>query len=180
MKLRKEWNGKYKDIPYEIHNFDTYVGKSKGWCFYLYFREPQFRPEDFERLWLPARIVDFSGRKRKYYDYCSSIIADLKWHGGITFYEKVSNEDSDFRCVKAGCDYQHYWDEGYDYGENWLEFDAKEAIDSLYELIPNINKWCFNCGAWGIEGFTSKNDTGYLCQKCFEKLEAEKLARESK
>lgn len=170
MKKRTEWSGNYRGIPFEINKFDTYE-KKDGWTFYIYLRESQFSEEDFQKLWLPPQKDEKF--KRIWYSYSYSIISDIKFHGGCTYYDKLGGHDGEKRCVKVGCDYQHYWDEGHYYSDNSVENDAKEAIDSLYELFPNIKQWCFNCGAWGNEHVSIKEGS-LLCPNCHkERMEKE-------
>lgn len=172
MKLRKEWNGEYLAVPYEIHNFEVY-DKKEGWTFYLYLRELQFEAEDFAKLWLAPVIDDSYGKKRIHYNYMSSIIEDIDWHCGCTFYDKLGGIDGDKRAVKVGCDYQHYWDEGHYYNEHILEQDAKNAIDSLYKVFPKIKSWCCWCGAWGYNFIPNEEKSYWRCPPCDEKRKKE-------
>lgn len=164
--MKRQWHGEYRGIPFEIQNFPMYENR-QGWTFYIYVREGQFQKEDFERFWLAPR---YDEKDREHYDYMSAPPASLEWHCGITFYQKVSSPDAKIRCVKIGCDYQHYWDEGQMYNEIYLEQDAHTCIDSLYDLIGEnkINHRCFWCGKWGREGFV-QNGQSQLCPICHEK-----------
>lgn len=172
MKLNKRWSGEHRGIQFEIQNFK--LSDRDGWTFYIYLREPQFKPEDFNKFWLEPHYDD---KQRVHYEYSSSVLADLDWHCGITFYEKYCGPDHKIRCVKVGCDYQHYWDDGHSYSETYLEYDVKRCIDSVYEKFSDIRKWCWWCGAWGLDFI--EHGSGHLCQPCEAKRVEEVAAKDS-
>jgi len=174
MKSKTTWNDEYKGIGFEIQKF-TLCDKD-AWAFYLYIPLDAL-PEDIrERFWLPPQKNDTS--RRIHYDYyAESLISDIEWHCGCTYYEKFGM-DGEPRAVKIGCDYQHYWDEGHTYSVDYVEMDAKRAIDSFLELVPNMMRRC----QW--DGRYVPSDQGVMRGEAFyskEGLEAsEKWSREWK
>jgi len=166
------YRGSHRSISFEIKRFDDYRGNKK-WTFYLYLKELQFSKEVFKKLWLKPRWYTFGGKKTIVYDYCKcDIINAIDFHGGCTWYSKEAGYDKESKCVKVGCDYSHLYDDIYIYSENILEFDAKRAIDSLYIAVPDIKKWCWHCGDYGIEGYVEpRNDGNYICSQCWEKVD---------
>jgi len=101
-------------------------------------------PEDTQPLFnLKGKTLKSPSNKHLYYDYGSkSIIFDLDWHCGITFYEKARDERGNVIGYKLGCDYMHYWDEGKTFTLGYVVNDAKHSIDKLWEKIPNLKLRC--------------------------------------
>lgn len=128
------WRGEYKGVPFEINRRPKYqeIGNF-DWTFYVYFIERKC--QDFGSLWLPDRVLQLSAGDRGYvsHDYMDSKLASVEWHCGITYYEKIGHTEG-HRAVKAGCDYQHYWDEGHRYDLKYVEREVHEAIDSAFTL----------------------------------------------
>ena len=76
---------------------------------YLKLHQKQFKPEDWKRIWLEPVIHN----GRAYYEYYKSELAELHWHGEITFYEKfVTADREDSNVIKVGDDWNHYFDKG--------------------------------------------------------------------
>jgi hypothetical protein len=88
-----------------------------------------------------------SGIFRPHYDYMSSVLAELPWHGGITYYEKSGGLDGGPRYVKAGCDLAHSWDDGRDYDFAYVEQEAHRTINALRERFCLLRR-CTWSGAW--------------------------------
>ena len=120
-------------------------------------------PEEIrERFWLSPDKSDkvFKG---VYYSYHrETLITDLEWHYGCTWYSKVRGVDGEPRVVKIGCDYNHLWDEGRSYDMEYVARDARRCIDSLHDRIPHIKRWCPFCGAY----FVPSGDDERKCPKC--------------
>lgn len=127
------WRGEYKGVPFEINRRPKYKEEGHDWTFYVYFIERKCA--DFASIWLPDRIMQFSSESRGWvtHDYMDGPIASVEWHCGITFYEKHGHTEG-HRAVKAGCDYQHHWDEGRSYDLKYVEREVHEAIDSAFAL----------------------------------------------
>lgn len=183
LRTKTVWNGRYRDIGYEIQNFK--IGDKDAWTFYLWIPLKQLPDELQQRFWLPA-IRDDQFPDRVFYDYHKeSLIRDIEWHGGCTWYSKESSIDDAPRMVKIGCDYQHFWDDEYHYNITWVESDAKNAIDSLHKLIPNLKVRCAYNGKFYDAADGSVN--GYGNWESFEgqkarteyavKCESEKVAK---
>lgn len=127
------YRGTHKGVPFEINSRKPYDAEKRSldWTFYVIFCESQCA--DFASIWLPEVIHKMATRDYVSNDYMGSRLANVEWHCDITFYEKVGHAEG-HRAVKAGCDYQHYWDEGHFYDLADLERDAHRAIESAFEL----------------------------------------------
>ncbi len=136
MESKTVWTAEYRGIGYQIEKFK--LGEKDAWTFYLYLALDSI-PEDIrERFWLEPK----KDGKRVYYSYSDEgLISGIDWHYGCTWYSKET-QDGEPRVIKIGCDYQHYSDEGCSYNEHYLEMDAKHAIDSFLEMVPNILRRC--------------------------------------
>jgi len=167
MKQKIVWNDTYRDVRFEINNFQIDgLGSLKDcWTFYLYLPLEQLPKDIRKRFWLRPSLLllmpldtprwkrfllkakawmTYSRKLYKYYD--EPLIADLEWHGGCTWYEKYGIDFTP-RAVQIGCDYQHFYDEGHRYILSGVERDAKACIDSLHAVI-NIKRWCSYCGKY--------------------------------
>jgi len=160
------WRGTYRGVPFEVNNFS--LGGDPKWTFYLHIYLDQM-PEDIrERFWLEPDPPMEEFKNRVFYPYnYEPLINDLAWHHGCTFYEKIMGFDGARRVVKIGCDYNHLWDQERTYTLEAVSSDARRCIDSLYELIPNIKKWCRWCG----EFFVPEKDAQDRCPQCVEKAQ---------
>lgn len=133
IKLKKQtgWRGTHKGVPFEVMNwgFDGSSINDK-WNYYLYLLERNC--VDFEKLWLPGTVVQFSesSPKRVTYDYYPAFGA-VEMHGGITYYEKQG--ELVHRVVKIGCDFAHLYDEFAGWDLESVVDDMRVAIDSLYK-----------------------------------------------
>jgi len=160
MKKVSVWNGQYKDIPFEINKFN--IGNRDAWTFYLIFREPQFDGDFFESIWLEPKPFT-TIKKRTYYDYNSSILGNLNWHGECTWYSKEGGLDGESRRVKAGCDYSHLFDENHIYDVDYVQYEVEKCIDSLLDIVTPL-RWCTRCGDF----FEYKSDENQ-CENCTKK-----------
>lgn len=109
-------------------------------CLYM-----SFIKEEHPELKYPALVdCSFFGRlqpKRFEYDECD--LAELPWHGGITFYQEKYDPEMQKTIVKAGCDYMHYGDEEWmkeDYGEKLLKEEAPRIAQAFVEMINKKTK----------------------------------------
>jgi len=166
MRMKRQWNGKYRGINFEIQNFG--IGGKECWTFYFYLSSLQLDPKDFKKFWIPPT---YDEKNRVHYNYMDSIVNSIDFHCGCTYYEKEGGPDSKVKYVKIGCDYQHLYDDDHSYNEIIIEKDCHGAIDSLYLLVKRVNLWCGYCGAWGFEGFTTKDGENHLCEKCSKRVE---------
>lgn len=166
MKKKISWTGTHRGITYEIQNFDFGDGKLDKWTFYLYIRLDQMPKEVRERFWLKANRRKFSkmGQTHTTYDYCGeSLIDGIRFHCGCTWYSKEHGFDGSDRVVKVGCDYAHLYDDHQTYSESYIESEAKDAIDSLHEMVPNIMRSCRYCGR-----FMKSKEENPIHKKCLE------------
>lgn len=137
LKHREIWRGEYRGIQFEINRFDSFCKDmfENGWTYYLYINLFMF-PEERRQ----------SMRTRVYYTAFGTIMETpvdnplnkLDWHGGLTWISEETTKGSPFIVIKAGCDYQHLWDEGNCYTKETVLQDVKRCIDSLHRYIPPI------------------------------------------
>lgn len=149
LKDTKRYFGKYRGINYEINNF--HIGTMPSWTHYIILHiDDQLSEKSREKFWLTPRYTSFSegGVEHLSYDYWDSIIADIEFHGGCTWYSKESSVDAKRRSVKIGCDYQHIWDEGMQYDLDYVYNEVKKTIDSLIELVGPIKIRSFGDGKY--------------------------------
>jgi len=109
-----------------------------------------------DKFWLPPHYDEKGRVSYRYYD---SIISNIEFHGGCTWYSKESSIDEKDRHIKVGCDYQHSWDMGTDYGLNYIKNQAELSIESLLNITP-VLVHCSGCGVYYED--TTKNG----CGKC--------------
>lgn len=175
-----KWHGRYRGIAWEISarkSYDSEWSQRKiDWCHYIYIQLDQLPEDSREGFWLKPRQAELPVSKRNFvsYDYFDSPISGLTWHGGITFYEKRGGVDGESRMIKAGCDYQHLWDDGQHYTFESVLFEVKETIDSLHAQFHGIGIWCgdgYCAKEWHLEsdGVYSENKDSFRCQFCIEK-----------
>lgn len=114
------------------------------WTAYIMLRPGNFGEGYFDNnLWLEPRD-DFRG-----YSGYMDILDNVRFHGGITFYEKYKSASSPHRCIKVGCDYSHLGDPenkpGDTYAYPFVLDSIRRVIDELHAHYQ-IKVWC------GIDG----------------------------
>lgn len=161
MRKSTRWTGTYRDITFEIQNFDL-VAKDDAWTFYLYIKLVQLPEDIWERFWLkPEKYNHYIRYNYERYNYDEEpLIASLDWHCGCTYYKKHGH-DGELRVVQIGCDYQHLYDEGKYYNEEIIYKDVQRCIDSLHERIPVISRRCNYCGEYFVPTGDEKR-----CSEC--------------
>lgn len=125
------YRGTHRGVHFEINRSPKHKEEGFNWTFYVYFLERQC--QNFAAIWLEDQVRKLTHSSYVTHDYMEGLLAQVEWHSGITFYEKNGHTEG-HRSVKAGCDYQHYWDEGRVYNLAYIESDARRAIDSAYVL----------------------------------------------
>ena len=152
------WNETHRGVSITLshhgyRNGSEYLGAESNpgiWCYYLNLVEEMFKPDDWAQLWITRKFMDWGIS----YDYEN--FPGLDFHGGITFYE--SNKDGFDKAkkkqmgrIKVGCDYAHLWDmeRGYPDTYDSVLRDAKNSVDQLLLLFPNIRTRCDYSGIWG-------------------------------
>ena len=155
MKLTERiiYSGEYRNIHFEINKFKSLDfnrerGHSNCWAHYIYINLDKHIPD--EKLANSFWLEPIKYGKRISHNYYVYPINELVFHCGCTWYSKESGFEGDNRIVKIGCDYQHLWDDGHDYNLEYVVNEAKNTIDSLWELTQ-IKKWCFHCGEYDLE-----------------------------
>lgn len=135
---REIYRQEYRGVTVEVSRHfqkDWRTEQDKDvWCFYLFLAVEMF-PEEFHvDLWQPIKFTDFGTPMQPY----AECLQDLDWHSGMTWYSKESNDDFPFRSIKAGCDYNHLWDENCYYDAESVMRDAKRCVDSLFQKFPTL------------------------------------------
>lgn len=141
MRKQTRWFHEYRGINIEIccmhREPSPYMEYDKAWTFYLHLAIEQF-PEELRPLFhAPQRFTDFGTPLT---NYSEVPLNGLDWHCDMTWYSKEWNEDSVFKTIKAGCDYQHYWDNGrHDlYDERFVAMEAEQCVNSLFKSWPDL------------------------------------------
>lgn len=136
MESKTIWSGRYKDIGYEIVKWGTYMDGLPHWNSYIYIHDEAL----VDRLWQIDKKTLQIGDKGMVYYSPHSILEDLPWNCGQTYYHQVV--DNEGRYIKIGDDYQHYWDEGKrnGYDEKYIEYNIKEVIDALHSKLADAPK----------------------------------------
>jgi hypothetical protein len=109
------------------------------WFNTLYIR---FAKEDFHNLNYPSLVeCDWAGMKKRF-AYNSCDVANLDWHCGITFYEETYDPQYEKTYIKAGCDFNHLYDEDYcreDCGELLLGHVIDNLLGQFVEIVELRN-----------------------------------------
>lgn len=135
MKHKEIWWDEYRGIRFEINKFEgsESLNHHSSWTFYLHLALEQFPEKQRVKLKPFFYYTAFGTPIESSRD---NPIANLEWHGGLTWISLDIRKP--FSYIKAGCDYQHFWDEGQFYSVDELVRDSKRCIDSLYEMFPEI------------------------------------------
>ncbi len=86
---------------------------------------------------------DWFGKNRKRFCYEDSVLNELDFHGGITFYQETFDPETGKTTVKVGCDYQHFGDEHYqeeDFGELLLNADGVLLVNQFEALVERLQR----------------------------------------
>ncbi len=130
---KKVYSGYYKNICFEINyrNEGMPCRKMDWWTYYIYLCVDDI-PEKYdpESFWMKTRDT-YSGH---------SILANLEWHGEITYFRKVAGFDDEKRRIQVGCDYMHWGDEDRRYDLEYIKNDVKRTIESFLYLVPEYGK----------------------------------------
>lgn len=139
--IARVYKGTANKLPFEIVHWgvDRAIGEplhgGKGcWNYYIYLLESKI--ENFSDFWLKPELKEFSSGGTQYlsYDYYSSLLSNIHWHGGITFWE--GNDDIPTRrFIKVGCDYAHLWDMELGYDTELVDVYA-DVLRTTEELLP--------------------------------------------
>jgi len=136
------WRGEHQSIQYKIHKTVSY-NNHPLWCYYLFIPDKQV-PDYFESFWLPPKLHQIGdSRPRMFHDYMDCPLAYLDWHGGITFYQKHTNDEG--RWVEVGCDFDHTWDReaGFPYNVKLVQREAINTCVVFRQLFP-LTLWRCN------------------------------------
>lgn len=158
MEYRETWTGKHLGIPFEVQKYTPTYSDHPIWTFYVFIRVEMIPAEHRAKF-----FVEKDMEKPHYarYDWSKTVLTNLdKWHSGMTFY----SIEGDGECVKAGCDYNHYWDEGhwFSYTEKTVEFDARALIDELRREHPYLLVRCNYNGNYYPSEVMAPYGDGYI------------------
>ena len=159
MKHKDIWTDTIHGVPIEIVRWQ--LGDKKIWNYYIFLNKNAFTKEDWKRI-VPRRKRLYSTREPSY-QYYKSPIADLSWHGGISYFEDVGRN-----TIKAGCDYNHTWDERMTYDEEYVLAEAKKTVKDLIAVFPDMKQRCLGDGVWRP---LSDFDEGATISKTFRSKE---------
>lgn len=142
IKSSARWSGEHQGVSYEIswHGCSEY-NPNGTWCYYIMLTSEQFNNEDWRKLALRSKVIEFGGVFRVHWSYEN--FPDLDEHGGWTFGEMRSYLGRDgkrYKYLKVGCDYAHLYDQecGNPYTLSYVEDEAKHSIDILVKMFPNM------------------------------------------
>jgi len=154
------FRGTYRDVNYLIKRFESFAhtNSTYGWTHYIIINlDKHIKDKTIaDSFWLNPYYDD---KNRVSYKYYNSIISEIEFHGGCTWYSKESSPDEKTRVIKIGCDYQHSWDDGNEYTLSYVENEVQRTIDSFLEITP-VLKHCTGCGVFYED--VTKNG----CGKC--------------
>lgn len=151
LKMVQEWAGvREEGLPFEIRFWGKdHICDGHGcWNYYVYLHEKQFRPEDWIKIWLePGGWHEWLSGNKPWYDYYNSAVSVNNWHGGVTFFEKMIEADTNKKYVKVGFDYAHAFDRdmGYQYDIDYVECEARNTCKSLAAYLKPL----IRCGWTG-------------------------------
>ena len=144
------WRGTHRGVNLEVSR--RIIGGTElseeypAWAHYITLHEMAVPERLHDAIFLPRQ----DGRPHwNEYEYGESMLAELYWHYGITYFAYMEREPGD-RVIKAGCDYSHLWDmeAGYPYDEQGVAREACDTIDSLWTAIPDLLVRCGKTGKW--------------------------------
>ena len=138
------WSGVYRHVSFEIVRRSAYDGKDI-WNYYLILPEEQI-PEALR-------------------ENAETLLSQLEWHGGMTYYVHYPQLPCQPPHIKAGCDYNHSWDEDMTFNLECLHYDVRHCIDSLHAEMP-IRCRCKATGLW----FDTAAEAGESERQYFEAL----------
>lgn len=175
---RKSYRGTWKGVNFEICSFQSRampeidIPAKTNWTYYLIIQIGRLPEALRDQYWLKVdrkELTPGSGRFMCIYNEYDSPLGNLPWHGGITWYSKESTEDNtpEERVIKAGCDYQHYADEGREYTLEWVLEDVKECIEAFKEQVPGYKWHCPMVGGYwdASEGEVSEDGQKFISNK---------------
>lgn len=137
-KLRHKdvWTCRYLNLTVEINHFQG-NGDHPNWTYYVYI--PERFTSRFDEIWLDDKFERFSPESPEHvtHDYLRSILSNVEWHCGITYYAK-HGQVKGHRVIQAGCDYDHLWDRENGYPIS-LAPVLNDAMQTVRELVALLN-----------------------------------------
>lgn len=144
LSVKHTYTGEYLKLRFEIARWGLERGEFPAmnnghgcWNYYVYLHERAL--SNFNDFWLEPEVKEFSIGGTKYisYDYYSSPLNNIDWHGGITFWEGHNLLIPGQRAIQIGCDYSHLFDQerGYDYELTDVLSDCLRTIEQIHPLL---------------------------------------------
>lgn len=138
-KQQLTWRGSHRGLPYKITHWG--IGEhndGKGtWCYYVYIPEHLVK-DHFASLWLEPRLCKITPESHGFvtHHYYNTWIAELHWHGGVTFYDK-HGELEGHRLVEFGCDFAHLWDAemNYEFGLDYVAAECEVTLNQIANYL---------------------------------------------
>ena len=136
MREKTVWHGEKRGIRFEINRFKSYDPSAYkfGWSFYLWLSPNQFPADVRDQIKTDVYFTAFGTALEIH----TGPIADLDWHGGMTWSSDESSPKHPFRQYKFGCDFQHLWDMHKDHELDDVEREVDKCIESLYQRWPDV------------------------------------------
>lgn len=142
--IKRTYTGEHLGLRFEIAHWGVERGKfpplnnGKGcWNYYVFLCECKLT--NFNDFWLEPKVNEFSPSGTKYmsYDYYSSPLSTVDWHGGITYWEAHNLLIPGQRTIQIGCDYSHFFDQelDYDYELSDILSDCLRTIEQIHPLL---------------------------------------------
>jgi len=161
----KQWKGRYKGIPYEVHQWrmkgrSEYARSDEIWNYYISLNLNRITNEkQREELWLEKVESDISEDRKFYPMHKIDTETDIYFHGGCTFYNKLSQSEDTNKSIKLGCDYAHYKDRPP--GFRKALDSVQHTIDSFYDWVDTYLRRCRGCGKFFEPGTGIENEDGW-------------------
>jgi hypothetical protein len=127
--IRRKRYDEHRFLQFESTSFKS--GENWHNCLYLIFIKEKFSELNYPQL------VDGFRDGEKVFNYFCCDLANLDWHGGITYYNEKLDLETKLTTVKVGCDFQHLWDDAYmreDCGETILSYHSDKLLIQFLEI----------------------------------------------
>lgn len=134
------WRGQYRHINYEIVSWHMIHGAA--WAAYIKTNSEQIK------LTHQSRTIGQDSIIQSFDNEPILMELTLSTHGGITLYEVTIPLGTDIEHYLIGWDYSHLWDEYVTFDVEGIYGDVVKAIDTLWNIAPDMKVWCSTAGGW--------------------------------
>ena len=135
------WTRMYKGLFIKIHrshqlgNVDYHIKPKDLWCYYISFNKDRLEESIFNLVTAGIKETEWFSC-----NYQDSPLSNLNWHHGCTYGKLIRNHNAELHVIELGCDYDHYWDEGFDYCFEYVENEAMATVDDFIDRYPTAIK----------------------------------------